>query len=171
LAVLRRRNPHLVDILAFGAAIGAFEALFVLVTAGSVGAAGQPGGPTTAPTRLLAPIPVGLLIGAFERPATLVLHTAQRLLVSLTVYQRRVVPGLVALAGFILVDGLASYGHTAGWNWKDPHVLVPMELSIVAAAALWAVVAWLLWRKSGGLPTESPAGGAASTGDDRWYLP
>jgi hypothetical protein len=57
-----------------------------------------------------------------ERFAAMLTHVGARGTVYVSVVRRDPAPGIAALALFAVIDGVAVYGTTAGWNWFDPQI-------------------------------------------------
>lgn len=107
----------LANVLAFGAAAGCVEILFVL---GAM-AFDQPSAEKVA----------GWIEGAkasfcvrhvqpIERATALAGHVGSRGLVSLALYSGSYELAAIALLGFALTDGVAAYGSLKDWDWFDP---------------------------------------------------
>lgn len=146
-AFLRGRRLRVPDVLAFGAGIGSFEAAFVL-------------GPfllgvVFAPSETAPGLATTLLVLA-ERAITLVGHVASRVLVYEAVAGGRPLAGIVALVLFVAVDGTATHGSNAGWEWKDPAVHGGFLAFCAVVGAIEVLVARALWRPA----TPSPPGAA-----------
>ena len=110
-------NPSSVgDVIGVGVGAGSLE-IIVIVGRGWLA--------LQMPSKLLLPKAPGdwfvAWSGVFERISTSVGHVASRGLVWVGLKASILVPAAaVAFATFAVVDGLATYGHSKGWNWKDP---------------------------------------------------
>ncbi|MHC4550722.1 MAG: hypothetical protein ACYTEZ_18335 [Planctomycetota bacterium] len=149
---LRRRTLSGANVLAFGVGIGAFEVLFVLGLAGLEATAGEADP---------APMAAGVawLFLVLERAISLVGHAASRVLVYVALRARWLLPAVVAVTVFACVDGVASYGTTAGWDWDRVDVRGLFTLFIAVAGALEAAVAWWAWRTRGAARAPEPPPG------------
>jgi hypothetical protein len=111
-------DPPERDVLAFGAGASSMEALSLL---GYGVASGGPSddhlGSWAEGARHSRLVRHSLFA---ERFSATVLHVASRSLVAIGIRRRR--PAAVVLPAllFAAVDGVASYGHAAGWIWVDP---------------------------------------------------
>ena len=75
-----------------------------------------------------------------ERMLTSVSHLAARGLVWVGLQGWHLVPALLfALGTFALVDGIATYGHLAGWDWTDERRLRWFYAILALIACLEAV--------------------------------
>ena len=143
---LRRRDLRGSDLIAFGVGIGAFEVLFVMVLGWTTES-----GPSSVVWW------VTWIEFFVERSLAMIVHVASRVLVHVALRIRNILPALIAVFTFASVDGLASYGWAAGWNWEAAHVLVPVLGFIAIMGGLEAWAAWWFWRKTDlhWLPDES----------------
>ncbi|MEO1044259.1 MAG: hypothetical protein AAFX04_02330 [Pseudomonadota bacterium] len=55
-----------------------------------------------------------------ERSSASLIHIGTRMLATLALISHTIWPLLIALASFTLVDGVATYGVKAKWNWFNP---------------------------------------------------
>jgi uncharacterized membrane protein YhfC len=143
---LRRATLALSDALAFGAAIGSFEVLFVLLLGWLEGFSDPP----ASVTDQFAFVDAFLLL---ERLLALIGHTASRLLLYVGIHRRRPSIILLAIVLFSIVDGVASYGVLADWDWNSPTVLVGFYSFVTIVTGVEVAAAWRLWRP---MPTHSP---------------
>ena len=134
---LRRRTWSTANVRAFGAGIGSFEVLFALGLA-SIEAVAD----AMMPTR------IAMLFFLLERVIALVGHVASRVLVYVALRAKQLLPAVVALVVFAFVDGTASYGVAAGWDWDRVAVRASFLLFIAVAGTLEAGVAWWAWRRA-----------------------
>jgi hypothetical protein len=79
--------------------------------------------------------------GVLERAVATVFHVISRLLLYLSLRYTDPLPGLIALAGFTILDGVAYYGHDQKWDWLNPRVIglfhafaLAVTLAVVLAA-------------------------------------
>lgn len=85
--------------------------------------------------------------GVVERAFTTVFHVASRLLLYLSLRYTTPLPGLVALASFTILDGVAHYGIDQKWDWLDPHILGLFHLFCLAVTVVEVWLAfWFLKR-------------------------
>jgi hypothetical protein len=143
-AFLRRRTLSVANVLAFGAGIGAFEVLFTLAL-WAIGV-GENGG-TAADVSSAMPVGLACLFYLVERAVTLVGHVASRVLVYVSLQARWLLPAGLAVAIFACVDGVASYGYTAEWDWDDVGVRALFMALITVLGTVEAGAAWLFWRR------------------------
>lgn len=141
---LRGRSLSTPNVLAFGVGIGAFEVLFVIAI-GLLSLLGDEG--VAAGDHATMAAELGLLFFVLERGITLVGHVASRVLVYVALRHRALLPLAVALATFSIVDGVASYGWAAGWDWEDSATLGILYLFLIAVGAIEVAGAWWFWRK------------------------
>jgi len=135
---LRRRDLRGSDLIAFGVGIGAFEVLFVMVL----------GWTTESGTSSVVWWVAGIEFFV-ERTLAMIGHVASRVLVHVALRLRNILPALITVFIFASVDGVASYGWAAGWNWEAARVLVPVLGFIAIMGGLEAWAAWWFWRKTG----------------------
>lgn len=129
-----------VDALAFGAGIGAFEALFVLAV----------GYLEVLETKPVPPDPLYFIDAFFliERVVALVGHTASRLLIYVAVLKKWLWPALICFVLFSIIDGAASYGIGAEWDWENATVMSRF-LGLVGVVGLIEVgAAWWFVRRA-----------------------
>ncbi len=134
---LRRRDMRGNDLIAFGVGIGAFEVVFVMAL----------GWATDIGTSSLVWWAVGLELSV-ERILSMIGHVASRVLVHVSFRIRRILPALIAMGVFASVDGIASYGWAAGWDWDSVRVLVLVLGFIAVMGGLEAWAAWWYWRRT-----------------------
>jgi hypothetical protein len=136
--------PAMVDLLLFGLAAGATE-LLVLAGAAFLAAPDE-----EAVSRWEGAAQRSLWVRHtffIERMIALVAHTGSRGLAGLVVVDGAMWAGLVAMLGFAVTDGVASYGQARGWDWSDPvicrraftlfAVIAAVEMAVFAAA--WTI--------------------------------
>jgi hypothetical protein len=138
---LHGRRLSTANVLAFGTGIGAFEVLF-LGGLGLLEGLGTEENVTAGPTGVLV-----WLNFMVERGLTLIGHVASRVLIYVAVHRRWWLPAAVALVTFTAVDGVASYGWAAEWNWDDSRVLGFFYLFLATVAVVEVVLAWWFWRR------------------------
>jgi len=138
---LRRRTLSAANVLAFGAGIGSFEVLFLLGSAAVASIWMEADAPTGS-----MPVAAALLFFLLERAITLVGHVSSRVLLYVALRARWPLPAVVAVLSFTCVDGVASYGHAAGWDWDRAAVRVGLLLFVALVGAFEAAVAWWAWR-------------------------
>jgi hypothetical protein len=136
----------LVDVLAFGAAIGAFEVPFILASA-YAGPQEEPTGPLHPLVQLNFPV---------ERAITLVFHAATRLLVYVAVRRQALGIGLLALLAFTLLDGVADHGVMAGWDFYQLSVGGGFLAFHAILTTLVTLAAWRAWRSLPPGPQPGP---------------
>lgn len=83
-------------------------------------------------------------IFAVERLLATVLHVACRVLVLATVASGSLVPLVMALGFFVIVDGTATYGVVRRWNWCRPRTARRFYAFLTAAAGAAAGAAFWL---------------------------
>jgi hypothetical protein len=133
---LRRAQLRWADILAFGVAIGAFEVFVVLWLVWLEWLDGPPAGS-------LPPIfELDLLV---QRSIAMMGHVASRVLVYVGLRMRWLLPALIAVTLFSLVDGVADYSLVARWDWSDPKVITGYYLFAGIVSAVEALAAWFFW--------------------------
>ena len=138
---LRRRTLSAANVLAFGAGIGSFEVFFILgsaVVAAIWTEADAPSGSM--------PVAAAWLFFLLERAITLVGHVSSRVLVYVALRARWPLPAAVAVLLFTCVDGVASYGHAAGWDWERVALRAGLILFLAVTGTFEAAVAWWAWR-------------------------
>ena len=127
--------PKIWDLVGFGIGAGSMEVLFVIIASFRGSGRGS-----------TAPGPEGTLLawsGVIERGLTSVGHLATRGLVWAGLQHPNLTPGIVlALATFTLVDGIATYGSAAGWDWEEPQLLRRFY-GLLAAVTLVEVAAFV----------------------------
>jgi hypothetical protein len=135
---LKRKNVRFVDAVGFGVAIGAFEILFVM----AIGA--LDGLEEVGETLRFVGQPFGFVTGMFlfERVFALVGHTSARILIYMAVQKRGWAPAIFAFLMFSFVDGLASYGAAANWDWENAALNWKFQATVAAAALLEAGAVW-----------------------------
>lgn len=80
-------------------------------------------------------------MGWVERFSALVLHSATRTAVVVSVIDADPIPLVLALLAFMLVDGGATYGVAREWDWFDPIVCRRFFLMLLGVgAAVWAML-------------------------------
>jgi hypothetical protein len=137
---LRRRTLSAANVLAFGAGIGAFEVFFVLgIGALEAVATGAEAAPASMPAA------AAWLFFLLERALTLVGHVSSRVLVYVALRARWALPAALAVLLFACVDGVATYGHAAGWYWESTAVLGDMMVFLAVLGAVEAGAAWWAW--------------------------
>lgn len=143
-----RPRGRLTDGFAFGVGAGCTEALFVLLWA----VTGVGGGDADKQATWAARAAVSLCVRyalPIERFSALLGHAGSRGLVylSVSVPPFQGVPlFILALLLFAVVDGVASYGLTAGWDWLDPRVCSRFY-GAVSGIGLLEVVLFLLFSR------------------------
>jgi hypothetical protein len=142
------RRGSLADVFAFGVGAGCVEALYVVILAVILGARGSDpdneaawaaGATVSLCVRYALPI---------ERVSALLGHAGSRGLVYLsvsTVPLRGIPLFILALLLFAIVDGIASYGLTVGWNWNDPCVCRRFYSFVFSISLIEAVLFLLLF--------------------------
>jgi hypothetical protein len=146
--LLRRARLSLADVLAFGAGIGVFELLFTL----GIGVLEQLD-ETATPAVTLSFVDGFFLL---ERFLSLIGHVASRLLVYAGAKRTRPLAGAAVLL-FAAVDGAATYGITADWNWEDPVLLARFYAFVAGIGALEVLAAWRAAREVPWGPEPAPA--------------
>jgi hypothetical protein len=138
---LRRANVTLRDAIGFGAGVGAFEILFV-IGIGVLESIEENNG-----TISFAEAPFAFVTAYFfiERFFALVGHTASRVLIFQSQRQRTWMPAAIALTTFSIIDGLASYGMIANWNWDTANA----RFQVVVGSLAMLEVAAVVWFERG----------------------
>jgi hypothetical protein len=137
----------LLEIVAFGIGAGSIEILFLLFVDLS--------NSSSRSQRLedLKGRPFGALHPLWfvlERGYAMVFHIATRALTYLSLSQADLLPGLVGLAGFTLLDGAAYYGdELQQWDWFDHHVIGLFHVFGLAVTATTVLAWWALWFLKG----------------------
>jgi hypothetical protein len=151
--LLRRQRPGLPELLAFGVGIGAFEVLWLWLEGALAVDSPDP-----------VPMPYwAVAAAASERPAALVAHTATRLLIFVAVRDRWLLPALIPIATFTLVDGAAIYGRDlAKWDWENPAVLAGFEAGHLVVTGVEALAAQYFWRAAARRVPSSMGEGSCS---------
>ena len=115
------------EAIGFGIGAGSIEVVYVLFLSG--------GGPLT-----WSPV--------IERALTSIGHVSSRGLVWIGLVHESTFPEIaIALLAFTAIDGAATYGELAGWNWGDPTLLRRFYagLAVVTAIEGLAFVAFACW--------------------------
>lgn len=71
-----------------------------------------------------------------ERLSATIGHTAARSMLALGIRRRRPAAAALPILLFAAVDGVASYGHQAGWDWFDPATLRRFDAFLAAVNAI-----------------------------------
>jgi hypothetical protein len=137
---LKKPSVRLIDAIGFGVAIGSFEIVF------SMGLGVLEGLDDS--LRFTAP-PLAFVDGLFvsERFFALVGHTSSRVLIFVALCCKQWLPGLVAFVTFSSVDGLATHGLAANWNWGDTIVYVRFQMIVAIITLIEGGAAGLFVRK------------------------
>jgi hypothetical protein len=137
---LRNPSVRLIDAIGFGVAIGSFEIVFTMGL-GVLGGLDEN-------LRFTAP-PFAFVDGLFvsERFLTLLGHTGSRLLLFVALSCKLWLPGIIAFVTFSSIDGLASHGLAAKWNWGDTMVNVRFQMVVASLTLIEGGAAVLFVRK------------------------
>ena len=138
---LSRTKLDLPDVLAFGIGIGLFEIFFTMFMAVDEISQEKSKPPTLWES-------ISWISGMFiiERALTLVGHTASRIIVYIAIVERWLLPAFCALAIFSFVDGFASYGVLAKWDWASPVIKKRLYVVLVITTILEVVLAYFFWN-------------------------
>lgn len=133
----------LLEIVAFGIGAGSIEIFFLLFVDLSNNSS------KLRRIEELEERPLGALLPLWfilERTYAMIFHTASRALVYLSLSRANLLPILVGLAGFTLMDGAAYYGdELKQWDWYNHRVLGLFHIWGLAVTAVIVVVWWVLW--------------------------
>ncbi|MAG56044.1 MAG: hypothetical protein CMJ83_07120 [Planctomycetes bacterium] len=125
--------PALGDTIGFGIGAGSVEVVFVLISAVASSSRGTS-------TEADSPGAGMDWSGVIERALTSVGHVSSRGLVWSGVQGWCMAPAVVvALTTFGLVDGVATYGTNAKWDWHDPSVIRRFHRFLALVTVLEAV--------------------------------
>jgi hypothetical protein len=134
-------RPSFNDALGFGAGAGSVEVLYTLVFGIVVGIR-SPSQDDSQQTH-----PFVAWSGVIERVLTLIGHVATRLLVwEGTRSMVGVWGALFGFASFAVVDGVATYGTLARWEWTEPRTSMRFYAFLFAVTLLEALVVLIVLR-------------------------
>ena len=141
-AVLFLRRPiiTLPDAIGFGLAVGCFEAVCVFGLGLLEG--------VNEHLRFTHPA-FGFVTVSFlcERTFALAGHTAACVLIFLALRKKMLLPAVIAFVLSSFIDGLTAYGVAAAWNWDDPRIDFPFQITVSIVAMLGTVAAiWFATR-------------------------
>jgi len=123
------------QVVAFGLGAGLLEVLIILITPH----------PQPESTSDCEPDVVEAWASfALERTYATLFHVATRGLLWIGAVHADIFPILLALAGFVLMDGLAHYGEIRRWDWTDRRVLRRFHVWGVSVAVA-ATMMWWCW--------------------------
>jgi len=137
---LRKPSVRLIDATGFGVAIGSFEIVFAMGIGALEG---------LDDSLRFTVQPFAFVDGLFvsERFLALLGQTGSRLLLFVALCCKQWLPGIIAFVTFSSIDGLASHGLAANWNWGDTMVNVRFQMVVATITLIEGGAAALFVRK------------------------